>query len=113
MDHPVTRPQLHLGLTSGRDTDASAWFLAVLSESPILDGSVTVHFGLVGVGPILLPLFFLRSTRGQRHILLETSLNPFQADLQGLKLLRCLSTQDSYQIHCRELATNTEQTFTV
>ena len=109
MKQPVTRPQLHLGLTSGTDDRASAWFLAVLPESSKLDGSVTIHFGLVGVGPVLLPLFFLRSTRGQQNILLETSLNPYQADLEGLKLLRCLGTQASYHIHCRELVTNSEQ----
>ena len=47
------------------------------------------------------------------QILLETSLNPFHADLQGLTLLRCLCTQPSYQLQLRGPTTKTEDNFDV
>jgi len=106
-------PELHLGLVSESGHDSTAWFLAALHQPRTLSSAITVHFGLVGIASVLLPLFFLRSSCDREELLLETSLNPYQADLQGLKLLRCLCSQDSYRIHCRDLATKTEQTLDV
>jgi len=102
-----------MGLSSDTGHDATAWFLAALHQPCPLADAVTVHFGLVGIGPVLLPLFFLRSSWGREVLLLETTLNPYQTDLQGLKLLRCLCSQASYQIHCQDLVTNTAHTLEV
>ena len=113
MNHQLSAPELHLGLVSDTDRGSTAWFLAVLPQLCKPDYTVTVHFGLVGIGPVLVPLFFLRSSNEKDELLLETSLNPFQADLEGLKLMRCLCSQDTYQIHCRDLATKKEHTIDV
>lgn len=102
-----------MGLVSDTEHDSTVWFLASLHQPCTLSSAVTVHFGLVGIGPVLLPLFFLRSSWGREELLLETSLNPYQTDLQGLKLLRCLCSQGSYRIHCRDIETKTEHTFDV
>jgi hypothetical protein len=106
-------PELHMGLVSDTGHDATAWFVAALYQPCTLSSAITVHFGLVGIGPVLLPLFFLHSSSGGKELLLETSLNPYQNDLQGLTLLRCLCSQGSYRIHCQDIATKTEQTLNV
>jgi len=106
-------PKLQLGLASDAEHDATAWFVAALPQLCTLSPVITVHFGLIGIGPVLLPLFFLRASSGKEELLLETSLNPYQTDLQGLKLLRCLCSQETYRIHCRDLAPQTEHIFDV
>ncbi len=106
-------PELRMGLVADSTHDSTAWFLATLHHPYTPSSAVTIHFGLIRIGPVLLPLFFLRSSGGGEEFLLETSLNPYQADLQGLTLLRCLCSQSSYRIHYRDLATNTEHTLDV
>ncbi len=106
----LSSPQLRMGLVADTVDDSTAWFLAALHKSYTPSNAVTIHFGLVRIGPVLLPLFFLCSSGDGEELLLETSLNPYQSDLQGLKLLRCLCSQSSYRIHYRSLATNTEHT---
>ena len=111
--YPVKRQvptsELHLGLTSNKDQDSTAWFLAKLARPCIDPQDMTVHFGLISTGPVLLPLFFLRISFDEDSLLLETSLNPYHADLQGLTLLRCLCTQASYRLQCRDLITDKEE----
>lgn|GEM_PF-4921037 len=113
VNYHLPSPELHMGLVSDTGHDATAWFVAALYQPCTLSSAITVHFGLVGIGPVLLPLFFLRSSCGGEELLLETSLNPYQNDLQGLTLLRCLCSQGSYRIHCQDLATKTEHTLDV
>ena len=113
MNRELSLPDLHLGLVSNTDQSSTVWFLAVLPQSCTPPNAVTIHFGLVGIGPVLVPLFFLRSSNGKDVLLLETSLNPYQGDLEGLKLLRCLCSQPFYQIECRDLATKKEYTLDV
>ncbi len=111
MKRDIPSPELHLGLTYDADHDSKAWFLAMLPRPCIQPLDVTIHFGLVGIGHVLLPLFFLRMSCGKERLLLETSLNPFHADLQGLTLLRRLCTQASYQLQFRGPTINTEDNF--
>lgn len=113
MNSPLPSPELHMGLVSDTEQDSTAWFLAALHQPRTPSSSITVHFGLIGISSVLLPLFFLRSSCGREELLLETSLNPYQTDLQGLKLLRCLCSQGSYRIHYRDLATKTEHSLDV
>ena len=113
MKNPLPSPELHMGLVSDSGYDATVWFLASLPHFRPSANTVSIHFGLIAIGPVLLPLFFLRSSWDRDALLLETSLNPFQTDLQGLKLLRCLSSQDCYHIHCRDLMTQTEHSLNV
>ena len=101
-------PEFHMGLTSDRENDSTVWFVTTFYQPYLLSKAVTVHFGLISIGSILLPLFFLRSSNDKEELLLETSLNPYQHDLQGLQLLRCLCSQASYRIHYRNLAAKTE-----
>ena len=108
MKRNLPTPELHLGITSDMDDDSTVWFLATFPRPCIEFLEATIHFGLIGTGPVLLPLFFLRMSCGTEPLLLETSLNPYHADLQGLTLLRCLCTQVTYQIQCRDLMENTE-----
>ncbi|MDH5587796.1 MAG: hypothetical protein OEZ05_14350 [Nitrospirota bacterium] len=110
MKNHLLSPALRIGLASDTDQDPTAWFLASLHQPCPLAAVVTIHFGLVAIGPVLVPLFFLRSFWDREVLLLETSLNPYQTDLQGLQLLRCLSSQDAYHIHYRDLMTTTERT---
>ncbi len=109
----LASPALRMGLVADTTHDSTAWFLASLPLPYTPSNTVTIHFGLIRIGPVLLPLFFLRSSSGGEDFLLETSLNPYHADLQGLKLLRCLCSQDSYRIHYRGLTTKTEHTLDV
>lgn len=101
-------PELHIGLVPDSKQDSTAWFVATLHQPHRLSSAITIHFGLIGIGPVLLPLFFLRSSCDRTELLLETSLNPYQNDFQGLKLLRCLCSQSSYRIYYRALMTKTE-----
>ncbi|MGB0909692.1 MAG: hypothetical protein ACPGYT_04970 [Nitrospirales bacterium] len=110
MNSQLPSPELHLGLTSEPDNESIAWFLAALPQPCTKPLAVTIHFGLIGIGSVLLPLFFLRMSCGSKRLLLETSLNPYHANLQGLLLLRCLCTQESYLLQCRDLTTNTKHT---
>ena len=106
VSNDLTTPTLRMGLVADTDRDSTVWFLAALDHPYTPSSVVTIHFGLIRIGPVLLPLFFLRISNGKEELLLETSLNPYQSDLQGLKLLRCLCSQGSYRIHYRGLATN-------
>ncbi len=109
MKRQVPASELHLGLTSETEQDSTAWFLAKLTRFCSQPEDITVHFGLIGTGSVLLPLFFLRVSCDGEALLLETSLNPYHADLQGLTLLRCLCTQESYRLQCRDLITQKEE----
>ena len=102
-----------MGLVADTVDNSTVWFLAALHQAYTPSNAITIHFGLIRIGPVLLSLFFLRSSGGGEEFLLETSLNPYQADLHGLKLLRCLCSQDSYRIHYRSLVTKTEHTIEV
>ena len=113
VNNHLLSPALRMGLVADTEHDSTAWFLAALHAPYTPSSALTIHFGLIRIGPVLLPLFFLRFSGGGEELLLETSLNPYQADLQGLKLLRCLCSQGSYRIHYRGLATKTANTLDV
>ena len=113
VNNHLSSPALRMGLVADTAHDSTAWFLAAFHHPYTPSITLTIHFGLIRIGPVLLPLFFLRISDEGEGLLLETSLNPYQADLQGLKLLRCLCSQDSYRIHYRSLATKTEHTLDV
>ena len=113
MNRHLPPPELHVGLMSDKNHDFTALFQAALPRLCKSPSAVTIHFGLVGIGPVLVPLFFLRTSGGIEGLLLETSLNPYQGNLEGLQVLRCLCSQDTYQIHCRDLTTKKEHTLDV
>ncbi len=113
MERCLPTPELHLGLVSNKENDSTVWFLASFPQLCAPSIEVTIHFGLVGIGPVLVPLFFVRLSCGTEEFLLETSLNPYQGELHGLKLLRSLCSQASYQIQCKDLATKAEYTLEI